>query len=59
MHVQLFDNFDEIFCFYNETKKNTSELSTLFKIPKTPYMNTHVEKFIVLNNRKLKPTIKI
>jgi len=39
MHVQLFDNYDEIFSFYNETKINTSNLSTLFTIPTTPYTN--------------------
>jgi len=37
MHVQLFDNYDEIFSILHETKKNTSNLSTLLKIPKTQY----------------------
>ena len=39
-----FDNYDEIFSFYNETKTNTS-LSTLFKIPKTPYANRKIDCF--------------
>jgi len=32
MHVQLLDYINEIFSFYNENKKNTSNLSTFFKI---------------------------
>jgi len=36
MQVQLFNKYDKIFSFHNESKKITFKLSTLFKIPETP-----------------------
>ena len=39
MHVQLLDYINEIFSFYNENKKKTSNLSTFFETPTAPNTN--------------------
>ena len=44
MHVQLFEYNYELF-FYNEKKKNTSNLSTVHEIPKAPNTNRKVNSY--------------
>jgi len=50
MHVQLRDYYNEILSFYNENKKNTSNLSTYLKYLKH---RIQIEKLIDINNNKI------